>query len=190
MPCCRRTADASKRLVLKVLASRDQSPSAALEEGDGDGDHDCGDRDGDDNDHGSDGSANNNHDDDNDVAGDDSCSEDYGHHDEYGHNDDDDDDGADGADGDHGDEDDDGNVGRSHLWYGWWLLLYSCLVPLAGKTIIVTSRSEPFAAGGAYCVQSSRHHAGGDIETKPEQPEVAMLRSHEAQNPKPSIVLP
>ena len=32
MPCCRRTADASKRLVLKVLASRDQSPSAALEE--------------------------------------------------------------------------------------------------------------------------------------------------------------
>ena len=48
MPCCRRTADASKRLVLKVLASRDQSPSAALEEdyddgGDGDGDDEVGD---------------------------------------------------------------------------------------------------------------------------------------------------
>ena len=45
MPCCRRTADASKRLVLKVLASRDQSPSAALEEDFDDGDGDDADED-------------------------------------------------------------------------------------------------------------------------------------------------
>ena len=35
MPCCRRTADTCNRLVLKVLASRDQSLSAALEEDQG-----------------------------------------------------------------------------------------------------------------------------------------------------------